>query len=118
MDLHDERRHQQSDTMLTDIDQEVFTHSQADLRTAATAALSCTASLLQPWRSWKTPAEDLCPTGPTHGHTHLLTAWAPDSSKLFVPVELDIHHHEHQFRSSGWSVVLTSCHNSTGSFLC
>lgn len=78
MDLHYERRHMQSDTILTDRDQEVFTHSQTDLHPAATAALSRTASLLQPWRSWKTHAEDLCPTGPTHGHTYLLTAWAPD----------------------------------------
>lgn len=118
VDLHYERRHMQSDTILTDRDQEVFTHSQADLHTAATAALSRTVSLLQPWRSWKTHAEDLCPTGPTHGHTYLLTAWAPDWSKLFMPVELNIHHHEHQYHSSGRSVVLTSWQNCTGSFFC
>lgn len=48
VDLHYERRHMQSDTTLTDRDQEVFTHCQADLHNAATAALSRTASLLQP----------------------------------------------------------------------
>lgn len=46
VDLQYERRHMQPDTTLTEKDQEVFTHSQADLRAAATAALSRTASLL------------------------------------------------------------------------
>lgn len=41
----------------------------------------------------------------THGHRYLLTAWAPDWSKLFMSVELCMHHHEHQHHSSGRSVV-------------
>lgn len=55
--------------------------------------------------------------GPPHGHRHLLTTWAPDWSKLFMQFQLCAHHHKHQHGSSGWFVVLTSCHNSTGSFL-
>lgn len=74
-------------------DQEVFSHSRADGADGCRCRcfpLPAAAVVLRLFSD--TPAEDLCLPGPTHGHRHTQTAWAPDWSEfimfLFAPLLL------------------------------
>lgn len=106
------RRHGDTTHNTTLTDQEVFSHSRAD------GADCCRCSILRfPLTAVAlvlrllsyTPAEDLCLPGPTHGHRHTQTAWAPDWSELILSFLLSFYYyHHHQVCSCGFLLPLTT----------